>query len=521
MANQSIVLVGLSAGWAIPGTYIEIDFAQGPVSGSSGVLSCLLIGNKTTAGTATADTTVYGLDTPVPCATESDVITLFGTGSQLHRAFLFFTAVNTQTKLYFLAVTESAGAAASLAITLATTALTDGNIRFWCGAEFVDTHITSGDIAATVATNLATAINSQSRWAITASPASAVVTVTARNKGPEGNWIRVQSAITPGAASIGTTTTLTANTYLSGGTTADVNTTALATIKPTRFYYIVPCDSDATNVGALVAQVNTQALPTNGIRQRVVFGSVDTLANAITVATGINAARAELVWGSALDYTPLEIAANNAAIYSLLEAGAAVGVARKNFSLFPTAQQADTSIWFLKSGRGGTAASPTVPQQNSALNNGISPLINTTQGPAQLLDAITTRSLNGSVSDYRIRDRHKVTICDYFGDAAGALTQNQFGGKDLLDNLVPGQPMPSDNATTPEFWGNALKALVDEYDAAGQWAQTVPGVRGGDTINSKAIIQRETTPPSRCSALFGLTPVNVFKQAAILLQQVA
>jgi phage tail sheath gpL-like len=521
MANQSIVLVGLNSAFPNPGTYIEIDFAQGPVSGSSTVRTCLVMGNKTSAGSATVETQIYGPDTQTPCATENDVITLFGTGSQLHRAFLAFTKVNTTTALYFIAVAESAGAQASLTITIANAATSNGNFRFWCGAEFIDTTITSGDAATAIATNVSNSINSQTRWAVTAAPSGATVVVTAKNHGPEGNWIRVQSLITPGAGTIATTTSLTANTYLSGGVTADSVTNALATIKPYRYYYTVVCDSDSANVGAVVTQVTSVAQPTTGIRQRVVSGFVDTLANGITQATGINNPRSEIEWGPALDYTPIELAANQAALFALLEAGAAVGVNRKNFSLFPTPQGNDTSLWFLKSGRGGAAVSPTQAQITSALSNGLSPFVNTTAGPAQYIKRCTTRSLNGSTSDYRIRDAHKVTICDYWGDDAVAITQLNFGGKDLLADVQAGQPPPPPIATTPSLWGNELKALVTRYDQAGQWASTVPGVRGGDTINANAIVQQETSPPTRLSALFGLTPVNIADQFAILAQQVA
>src|SRR5579859_1046766 len=408
MANQSIVLVGINSGFPNPGTYIEIDFAQGPVTGSNTVRSCLIMGNKTTAGSAVADTTIYGPDTQTPCATEADVITLFGTGSQIHRAFLAFTKVNQTTALYFIAVAESGGVAATLTITITNAATSSGNFRFWCGAEFVDTGITSGDAATAIATNVAASINAQTRWAITAVASTNTVVLTAKNKGPEGNWIRVQSLITPGTGTIATTTSLTANTFLSTGATPDSNTTALATIKPYRFYYIGVCDSDSGNVGAVVTQVNSVALPATGIRQRVVSGFVDTLANGITQATGINAPRSKIVWGSALDYTPLELMANNMALYALLEAGAAVGVARKNFSLFPTPQGPDQSLWFLKSGRGGAGVSPTTAQITSALNNGLTPLINTNSGPAQMVKRVTSRSLNGATADYRIRDPHKV-----------------------------------------------------------------------------------------------------------------
>ena len=522
----SIILVGLGAQYAVPGVFVELDFAQGPVAGSGSQRKILLLGNKTSAGTATADTVVYGPDTQTPCQAEADVIGLFGTGSQLHRMFLRFTAINNVSSLYFLAVTASAGTAASITETIATTATSSGNHRFWCVDQFVDTTINTGDTAITIATNIVASINTQTRWPVTAANSgTAVVTVTAKIAGPEGNWIRVQALITPTTATIGTTTTLTANTFLTSGATADVNTTALTTIAAARYYYIVSGDSDATNLGRLVTQVNSQALPLTGLRQRVVFGSMDTLANTITVCTGLNAARAECVWGSSTDFTPAELAANNAAIYSLLEIGSPFGVNRKNFSNFPATAN-DTAQWVVAAGRAGVGGSPTPTQQQSALQNGISPIaINTSTGSTYFVKRCTTRSLNGAVNDFRIRDAHKVSVCDYWCDDAGAITALQFGGKDLLPDPVQGQPPPPPTATTPKRWAGAIKSLTLNYGSAGQWSYP-PGVTAlsgespADTINRLTIVQAETNPPTRMSALVGLSPVNIADQFSVLAQQV-
>src|SRR6185312_11202238 len=433
--SAAINLVGVAANYPNPGVYIEVDFAAGPASGYGGIRSCLLIGNMTTAGTATADTVVYGPDTAITCQTESDVISLFGAGSQLHRMFLRFTSINRTTPLYFIAAAASAGTAASATMTIATTATSNGNLRFWCNDQFVDTAITTGQTVTQIGAAVVASINTQTRWPVTAANVAGVVTVTAKIKGPEGNWIRVQSLITPGTGTIGTTTSLTANTFLSSGATADNYTNALATIAASRYYYIACGDSDSTNVGRVVTQVNSQAQPTTGIRQRVLYGFMDTTANAITSATGLNAARCEQIYmAGAVDWQPSEGAAFSAALYLLLEAGASVGVNRKNFSLFP-ANQNDTNYWnsgLVPASRNGVGGAPTPATITSLLNSGITPWTILGTGATQLVKRCTTYSLNGSVNDYRIRDAHKVTICDYFADDVQAITQLQFGGKDLL-----------------------------------------------------------------------------------------
>jgi phage tail sheath gpL-like len=531
--GASIILAGLAASYPNPGVYLELDFAQGPVAGSGSLRTAIILGNKTTAGAATNDTVIYGPDTQTPVQVENDVITQFGAGSQLHRAYLRFTAVNKTTSLYFVAVSPSAGAAATLVETLTTTATANGNHRLWIGDQFVDTAINSGDTVTTQATNIVASVNQNTRWAVTAANVAGVITYTAKNLGPEGNWIRGQALITS-SGTIGTTTSLTANTFFSSGTTADVNTTALSTILPGKYYYIISCDSDATNVGRIVTQVTSQAQPTTGIRQRVVFGSMDTLANTITVATGINSPRAECVWGSCTDLTPLELAANNAALYALLEAGAPIGVNRKNFSLFPSSTT-DQGLWLPQQvggtnisgagGRGGVGGAPTVAQVTSALNNGITPITVLQNGQAQLVKRCTTKSTTGSNADYRIRDAHKVSVCDYWGDDAVARTQLQFGGKDILPNQTQGAPPLPAVATTPQLWGNMLKGLVNDYGNQGQWSNppgvpVVPGSTPADLINSTAIIQQETNPATRMSALFQLSVVNIFDQAAVLAQQI-
>ena len=89
------------------------------------------------------------------------------------------------------------------------------------------------------------------------------------------------------------------------------------------------------------------AQPTVGTTSAVFAGTTDTMGNAITLATGLNAARCEVIWGAALDYPPYELAAYHAALYQLLEQGSPYGVARKNFSQFPSQPQ-DQSYWQLK-----------------------------------------------------------------------------------------------------------------------------------------------------------------------------
>ena len=70
----------------------------------------------------------------------------------------------------------------------------------------------------------------------------------------------------------------------------------LTNIEPVKYDRIVIANIDSTNVGRLVTALNSQAAVTVQKRQQGVAPSADTNANAITLATGQNAPKLQLVW---------------------------------------------------------------------------------------------------------------------------------------------------------------------------------------------------------------------------------
>lgn len=589
----AILLIGIGANFPNPGTFVQVNFAAGPTTGAPAGQTVLIIGNKTSAGAATPDTAVYGPDTATTVQNESDVITQFGAGSQLHRAWKRFAKVNKTTPVYFIAAAESAGAQATGVVALTGTATGGGNVRFYYGDEFVDTTVNVGDTATVIGGNVAANINNQANWGITAVNTSGTIAVTAKNRGPEGNWLKIQVLNGPGPQAAGITVTdygsswlaltaystgvfiapATANGYyykvttggtsgasapafpttlgatvtdsggviytcwgtlstqvqiasLGGGATADNYTNALSTILQVGYYNIICCDSDSTNIGRVVTQVTTQAQPLTGIRQRVFAGTVDTSANANTLALAINSPRFELEWGYPTDIAPYEIAANNAAIYTLFEQTGNTGyryVGRLNFSLFPTANPAfqDASYWFLVGSRNGPGYGPSQATVTSLLNNGVTPVQILASGALQLVKRITSHSTTvtgGSIQDWRIRDAHKVVIMDSVATAMQNVTQSQFAAKDLLDPPKQGQSpaggqQPNTFATNVNLWGTALKDIVEKVGVAGLLQNT-------DATNAAAIVQREANPRTRMSASFDLVTADIFDQGCIVANQV-
>lgn len=505
----AIVLTGLSANDPVPGAYLEVNFAQGDAAGSGSPLEVLLVGNMTSAGSATSGTEIYGPDTLTPLQTEADAIALFGPGSELHRMFRAFTKVNRDVTLRAIAVADAGGTAASASAVISVVATGSGTIRVHAYDEFVDVSVATGDAIDTVGAAIAAAVNNQTHWGFTSTYTAGTDTIsfTAKQTGPRGNDIRIQLVK---IGSIGTTfSALNTDTAFSSGATADSNSTALGTIATTRYYYIVSAAGDATQLGALVTQVNTAALPTTGMRQRVVAGSVGTLGATTTIATGINAARCEIAWSEKSPLPGAELAANHAALVSLYETKPNP---RTNFCNF--GQDAVTQAsWKVPAPRLKTAW-PSRTSIKSALNNGISPVGVQANGATYLVNRITTRSLNGAVNDYRIRAAHKVTVCDFFGDDLLAKTVLQFNGKRIMGDIVQGQKAPGPNVVTPTIYKGAIFTLLEAYDGNDLLDQLA-------TIKAGVVVQRETNPTTRLSARIPLRVVDNAEQFAVALDQVA
>lgn len=521
MTTPAIAPVGLTSSEPLPGIFLEINFAQGPAQGSGLTRAILVLANKTAAGSATPDTVIYGPDTTIQLQTDDQMRALGGPGSEAHRMFQIMAKItggDGGPPVYWCFVTESVGAKATGTITVATTATGSGTLRIWVGDEYVDTGIATGDTPTVIATAAVANINAKTHWAVTATNIAGVITLTAKNNGLRGNWIRYQSAIVvANSSSIGTTAAV-ADTFMTGGTTADSNTAALATIAGMWFYQIVSAAEDATQAGALSSQISTMALSSNGKRQRGFVGSIDTSGNAITVAVGINSPRMEMIHGEKLPYTPGELAAHNAMVYALFEADELAF--RTNFIGF--GNQADTQpFWKLKPSR-VASASPTPATQRSLLTNGISPIGTNPNGTTYLVDRFTTRSLNGSTPDPRIRDAHKVTICDRFADRFSARLRASGSNKTIADD-PPNNGIPIVGTYTPRLARLDLFQTFNEFAANGKIQSGVNPDTGVDRLveqKNNSVVQRESSPSSRMGVRVPLQTVDNLRQVAVIVDQV-
>lgn len=448
MGSLSLSLTGVAQNWAVPQTLIETAFAQGSLLGNPGTPTVLLMGVKTSAGSATPDTTVYG-----PLGTEAEVIATFGAGSDHYILWKSFTLLCPTALIYGIAVTESGGTAASDTVTFTNVSTGAGKVTYTICGRTIEIAITSGMAIADMAVALRDAINNYRPYLpVVATAALGVTTITHRIKGTNGNHIRHRVSITPSIA----TTVACGAAALASGVTDESYTTALAAILPTRYNYIVPAiNPTGTSDGrfaALSAQLVTQALPTTGLRQQTILCSDTTLANATTLVTAYNKPRNQVMWQENSEWMPMEIAAHFAAVRYNSETGADPGVSYDGYG------RGVNDNWLVPAAY-AQADWPSLVEQNTALSVGLTPVASMTAGKSYVVMSCTAAG-----ADPRIRDTAKVTVIDRFADDLGAVYDSQWSRAKIADNQIDGaRPYPANVATPDRVKYTTIHPLIVRY----------------------------------------------------------
>lgn len=229
----------------VPFSYVEFDNSNANRAGVS-PWRLLLLGQKITAGTAPADI-------PVRVTGLEQARTLFGTGSMLALMFETLFANNSQTEAWAVPqVDNGAGVSATATVTLAGTASAAGVLTLYIAGRKITVAVTNGMTAAALATAVVAAVTAQTNLPVTATAATAVVTLTAKNKGECGNSLDVRANFFGEDLPPGITVTCTA--FASGAANPTI-TAALAAIGAERYQAIVMPYTDATNLTSLETEL--------------------------------------------------------------------------------------------------------------------------------------------------------------------------------------------------------------------------------------------------------------------------
>lgn len=485
----SILVPGFSSSTKLPGFAFAVILG-GPGTGTGAAPNRLLLwGNmigvaltgaspsfSVAAGTASLNT-VYQL------FAASDAATLFGAGSELHReAERVFEQYPTCT---VFAMATAQGSTASTGVVTVTGAPTAAlTARVVVAGKGVDAAIASGDSVTTTATAIATAVNSQSDWPVTAQNAAGVVTLTSKHTGARSAQITVRVQLIYGtqvvtatggslAATLqGSTLTLSGGTAtgtvyrLTGGTTEESLTTPLATVASTRYHRHAVPYTGTTALDALLTQVNTMADVNHQLRQQAVAASQDTYANAIAVSGGRNQPRLQLAWHYNSDLPTGELAAQLAAARLGGDASVTAINPRAGEDTDP-ATNLDGLMLATVPAQYSVADQPTRAQMEAALNNGLTPLAARSDGGVYVPRSITTyfKDTNSNPT-YDVIDTEFVAVSDYVADDLQGSMAVDFAGCKLGDPDPTGAPLKQPKVVTADDIKAYLAKKLRDYERA-------------------------------------------------------
>lgn len=476
----------------IPGSYIAVQLGVGARSGGDGPRRVLLVGHKLSGGS-------WAADSPTPVFEQAEANAGAGQGAELARMVASGFRVYPGATLYALPLTPPVGTAATKQIVFADTATAAGIVTVVIAGVSIEVAIPSGTTAANAALAVRDAINDLPDLPVTAAVATATVTITARHHGTRGNRIAARSSGTVAGLTITHATG-----YMSSGAGTDTLTTALAGIDPERYHLIAIAHDDATSIQAFRDHVNDNAAPEEGRRQQVVCASQDTLANTITLATGVNAARVQVAWHYNSDDVPSEVAAATAARRARLE---------ETDPAAPMSQVHGTDLPGIKP-QPVVADRPIGTELQSALNNGITPISMDGAGNCYICRSITSRSQDTSSNpDYRVYDTAKVTVSDHLADQIESWWSGfvQTSGKAAPDD-PDGEPPPP-GVCTPSTVKDGIYGVMKDLEGDGMIVRV-------DENLPNLIVELADSPDGRFLALIPTDVIEGAYQLAAAVQQI-
>jgi len=289
---------------------VEFNSSQAQQSPSLLQYQGLLIGQKLSTGSATADQVVQAISV-------DDAIGKTGRGSILHRMSIGWFAKNKSTPVFLGVLSDNgAGVAATGTIVVAGPATAGGTIALYLGGVLVSVGVSLNDASTAIATNIGAAINAATDLPVTASVASSTVTITFRHKGLVGNTYDVRAGYNGELLPAGVTLTITAVGSVVAGTTNPTLTNLIAGMGDLWFQVWSHPYTDATSLAAIEADLLDRFGPlrsTDGIAITSASGSFSTLT---TLSLARNSAQSIIIAqpGASPVTPPMEFASEVAAL---------------------------------------------------------------------------------------------------------------------------------------------------------------------------------------------------------------
>ncbi|PWK30856.1 phage tail sheath subtilisin-like domain-containing protein [Pseudomonas sp. OV226] len=246
---MTVPFSNIPANLRVPLFYAEVDNSQ--ANSGAQTQRTLIIGQITASGNGVVNVPVLGQGV-------SDAKAKGGLGSMLALMTDAYVRADDFGEVWFLPLADAAGGvAATGTVLIAGTPTATGVISLYIAGQLLSLTVTTGELAADIATALAALVNSSSDLPVTATAATATVTLAAKNKGLGGNEIDLrlnyQGSSSGEAVPAGLTLTLT---QMSSGATNPTLDTALANLGDEPFDFIVCPYTDTASLNALKNLLN-------------------------------------------------------------------------------------------------------------------------------------------------------------------------------------------------------------------------------------------------------------------------
>lgn len=473
----------------IPFIEIEYDSTNAVAGPSQQPYKGLILGYKTSAGSATADE-IYSI------TSEQQAINLFGAGSQLHNMANFYFKDPRVTDLSMAAVTEPSGAKSTGDITFTGTATASGTINLYIGGRRVTASVAIGDTAAEIASAIVSAITAKTDLAVTAAVNGGddtQVDVTAKNFGPMGDAIRFDFNLASDEETpAGITTSTNA---MSGGSGDPTLTTLITNMGETQYNGIVSPWIDSTTLGALKDEMESRGSAARMVEGMLFAATVDTVSTANTLGNSYNSKFLSITNVRGCPNLPYEIAA------SLLKKVMVHG------SIDPARPFQTLELTGVTAPKVADRLSPA--ERESHLNNGIATMSVTNSGEVLVERLITTYKQNpAGADDIAYLDVNTLLTLSYLRyDFRNSLKLKFPRHKiaNVSDRIAAGQPV-----LTP------LIAKAHAIDKFQSWASKVL-VEDIKQFKDELIVERNADDPNRMDFLLPANLANQFRQAGIQL----
>ncbi|MEX3635954.1 phage tail sheath subtilisin-like domain-containing protein [Paraburkholderia sp. BR14320] len=482
----------IPAGLRLPGSFFELDNTQANTAQAN--QRALLIGQITAEGIAKPDV-------PIISGGVGDATIQGGEGSMLAVMTAAYRLNDSFGEVWYLPLADGVSSTPAVGtITFNTPPSANGTISLYIGGQLASVPVKAGQTPSDIASAVTAAVNAIPSMQVTASVATATVTLTAVNNGLCGNEIDIRLNHLGTAGGEATPADLTYTiTPMANGATNPTLTTALGNLGNMTFDFIVSPYTDTASMQALELFLNDQTGRWSFNEQlygHAFMAYAATFGGLTTLGQSRNNQH-ESILGFYDSPTP------SWAWASALAAQAAVSV------------RADPGIPLQGLPLLGVFAPPLQSQfinsvRETLLYDGISTFTVAQDGTVMTENIVTTYQKNtqGVADDSYLEVETMYQLMLEIRTLQATLS-SKFGRCKLADS--GSKPAANSGLVTPATIEAEVVALYQERQDAGY-------VQNADAFAENVVVSKNTTNPNRVDILWPGTPVNQMRTFAVLVQ---